>query len=189
MPRPSCRRAGTRRASRTRSTPARSRSSPTSSPTPGRPRPPRTTWKRSSTRPTPRASEIDAVLAENDSTALGVVAALQAKDYETVPVSGQDGDTGQPAERRRGPPVRRRLEGRQRARQGRRRGRAAAVRGHGDRRRHRSRMGSSIDAVAPRPALTASPFTTPGRQDRPGDNNESPDTLKPQPDHARRTCD
>jgi len=35
---------------------------------------------------------IDAVLAENDSTALGVVAALQAKNYEIVPVSGQDGD-------------------------------------------------------------------------------------------------
>ncbi len=36
--------------------------------------------------------KIDAVLAENDSTALGVVAALQAKNYEIVPVSGQDGD-------------------------------------------------------------------------------------------------
>jgi D-xylose transport system substrate-binding protein len=36
--------------------------------------------------------QIDAVLAENDSTALGVVAALQAKNYDTIPVSGQDGD-------------------------------------------------------------------------------------------------
>jgi D-xylose transport system substrate-binding protein len=36
---------------------------------------------------------IDAVLAENDSTALGVVAALQAKSYDAIPVSGQDGDT------------------------------------------------------------------------------------------------
>jgi D-xylose transport system substrate-binding protein len=36
--------------------------------------------------------QIDAVLAENDSTALGVVAALQAKNYDIVPVSGQDGD-------------------------------------------------------------------------------------------------
>lgn len=35
---------------------------------------------------------IDAVLAENDSTALGVVAALQAKGYDPIPVSGQDGD-------------------------------------------------------------------------------------------------
>ena len=37
---------------------------------------------------------IDAVLAENDSTALGVVAALQAKGLDPVPLSGQDGDTG-----------------------------------------------------------------------------------------------
>jgi D-xylose transport system substrate-binding protein len=37
--------------------------------------------------------KIDAVLAENDSTALGVVAALQAKSYDAIPVSGQDGDT------------------------------------------------------------------------------------------------
>jgi D-xylose transport system substrate-binding protein len=37
--------------------------------------------------------QIDAVLAENDSTALGVAAALQAKNYEPYPpVSGQDGD-------------------------------------------------------------------------------------------------
>jgi len=38
-------------------------------------------------------TKIDAVLAENDSTALGVVQALKVKSYETVPVSGQDGDT------------------------------------------------------------------------------------------------
>jgi len=37
--------------------------------------------------------KIDAVLAENDSTALGVVAALNNKSYGIVPVSGQDGDT------------------------------------------------------------------------------------------------
>ena len=37
-------------------------------------------------------NKIDAVLAENDSTALGVVAALTAKNYDAVPVSGQDGD-------------------------------------------------------------------------------------------------
>jgi D-xylose transport system substrate-binding protein len=36
--------------------------------------------------------QIDAVLAENDSTALGVAAALQAKGYDQIPVSGQDGD-------------------------------------------------------------------------------------------------
>ena len=32
------------------------------------------------------------MLAENDSTALGVAAALQAKSYDQIPVSGQDGD-------------------------------------------------------------------------------------------------
>ena len=35
---------------------------------------------------------IDAILAENDSTALGVVAALQGKSYGFPPLSGQDGD-------------------------------------------------------------------------------------------------
>jgi D-xylose transport system substrate-binding protein len=36
--------------------------------------------------------EIDAILAENDSTALGVVGALTAKNYGFPPLSGQDGD-------------------------------------------------------------------------------------------------
>ena len=35
---------------------------------------------------------IDAILAENDSTALGVVGALQSKGLDPVPLSGQDGD-------------------------------------------------------------------------------------------------
>jgi D-xylose transport system substrate-binding protein len=37
-------------------------------------------------------NKIDAILAENDSTALGVVAALTAKNYGFPPLSGQDGD-------------------------------------------------------------------------------------------------
>ncbi len=37
-------------------------------------------------------TKIDAILAENDSTALGVVAALTAKSYGFPPLSGQDGD-------------------------------------------------------------------------------------------------
>lgn len=37
-------------------------------------------------------TKIDAVLAENDSTALGVAAALQSKNYGFPPLSGQDGD-------------------------------------------------------------------------------------------------
>jgi len=36
--------------------------------------------------------KIDAILAENDSTALGVAAALQGKNYGFPPLSGQDGD-------------------------------------------------------------------------------------------------
>ena len=36
--------------------------------------------------------KIDAILAENDSTALGVVGALTAKSYGYPPLSGQDGD-------------------------------------------------------------------------------------------------
>ena len=37
-------------------------------------------------------NKIDAILDENDSTALGVVAALTAKSYRFPPLSGQDGD-------------------------------------------------------------------------------------------------
>ena len=37
-------------------------------------------------------NEINAILAQNDSTALGVVGALQAKGLDPVPLSGQDGD-------------------------------------------------------------------------------------------------
>ncbi len=37
-------------------------------------------------------NKIDAILAENDSTALGVVGALTAKSYGYPPLSGQDGD-------------------------------------------------------------------------------------------------
>ena len=38
-------------------------------------------------------TKIDGILAENDSTALGTVAALKNKSYGIVPISGQDGDT------------------------------------------------------------------------------------------------
>lgn len=38
-------------------------------------------------------NKIDAILAENDSTALGVVAALTGKNYGYPPLSGQDGDS------------------------------------------------------------------------------------------------
>jgi D-xylose transport system substrate-binding protein len=39
------------------------------------------------------STKIDAILAENDSTALGVVGALTSKNYGYPPLSGQDGDT------------------------------------------------------------------------------------------------
>jgi D-xylose transport system substrate-binding protein len=39
------------------------------------------------------STKIDAILAENDSTALGVVGALTGKNYGYPPLSGQDGDT------------------------------------------------------------------------------------------------
>src|SRR5204863_5439981 len=38
------------------------------------------------------SKHIDAILAENDSTALGVVGALTSKSYGYPPLSGQDGD-------------------------------------------------------------------------------------------------
>ena len=63
---------------------------------------------------------IDAVLAENDSTALGVVQAPKAKSYGRHPGQRPGRRHRQPAERRCRPPVRGRLEERQRARQGRR---------------------------------------------------------------------
>ena len=42
---------------------------------------------------TAAGTQIDAVLAENDSTALGVANAIKNKSYQNVPISGQDGDT------------------------------------------------------------------------------------------------
>ena len=93
-PRPSCPRAWTRPASRTRSTRATS-SSIADQFTDG--------WKTQTAQNNMEAIidkaaadgvTIDAILAENDSTALGVVAALQAKGLDPIPLSGQDGDQG-----------------------------------------------------------------------------------------------
>ena len=76
--------------------------------------------------------QIDAVLAENDSTALGVVAALQAKGYDTIPVSGQDGDTANLQNVAKGLQYVDVWKDANELGQGRRRRGAAAVRGHGD---------------------------------------------------------
>ena len=50
---------------------------------------PRTTWSRVLTA---QDNKIDAVVAENDGMAGGVVAALTAQGLQGIPVSGQDGD-------------------------------------------------------------------------------------------------
>ena len=100
--------------------------------------------------------QIDAVLAENDSTALGVVAALQAKGYDPIPVSGQDGDTANLQNVAKGLQYVDVWKDTNELGQGRRRGGAAAVRGHGDGRRHapgradrrRGRAGSGPDGRA-----------------------------------------
>ena len=73
-------------------------------------------------------TKIDAILAENDSTALGVVGALTAKSYGYPPLSGQDGDIANLNNVALGQAVRRRLEERQRAGQDRGRCRARALR-------------------------------------------------------------
>ena len=85
--------------------------------------------------------KIDAVLAENDSTALGVAAALDRRSRTArIPlVSGQDGDPANLNNLALGQAVRRRLEEQQRARQGGRPGSRPAVQGQGSREGHRQR--------------------------------------------------
>ena len=73
-------------------------------------------------------TKIDANLAENDSTALGVVGALTAKSYGYPPLSGQDGDVANLNNVALGKQSRGRLEERRRAGQDRCRGRARALR-------------------------------------------------------------
>ena len=64
-------------------------------------------------------TKIDAILAENDSTALGVAAALTGQELRLPARSAARTATRQPEQRRAGQAVRRRLEERQRAGQGR----------------------------------------------------------------------
>ena len=107
-------------------------------------------------------TKIDAILAENDSTALGVVAALEAKSYGFPPLSGQDGDPANLNNVALGKQYVDVLEERQRARQDRRGSRPRAVR-----RRRYGRLALHGRPHRPgrrtgRPGLTAQPFTTPG---------------------------
>ena len=130
----SCRRAGTTPASRPRSTPARSRSSTALT---GRSP---DAWKTEKAQNNMEAiidkavadgTKIDAILAENDSTATRRRGCAHGQELRLPTAQRPGRRRGQPANVAAGHPVRRRLEERQRARQGRRRGRARALQGHG----------------------------------------------------------
>ncbi len=127
--------------------------------------------------------QIDAVLAENDSTALGVVAALQAKNYDTIPVSGQDGDTANLQNVAQGLQY---VDVWKDANElGKVAGAAALQLCEGTAMADITLPEGTVnDAVAPEAGLTAAPFTTPGPDGEPdsGDENEITSfILKPQP--------
>jgi D-xylose transport system substrate-binding protein len=127
--------------------------------------------------------QIDAVLAENDSTALGVVAALQAKNYDTIPVSGQDGDTANLQNVAKGLQY---VDVWKDANElGKVAGAAALQLCEGTAMAELTIPDGLItDAVAPEAGMTAAPFTTPGPDGEPesGDENEVISfILQPQP--------
>ena len=105
--------------------------------------------------------KIDAVLAENDSTALGVAAALKDKSYGIVPISGQDGDTANLQNVAAGIQYVDVWKNSQRAGQGRRCSRAAALRRQDDRRGGASGGPPRSPANAP-DNLAVQDFMTPG---------------------------
>ena len=127
--------------------------------------------------------QIDAVLAENDSTALGVVAALQNKNYDTIPVSGQDGDTANLQNVAKGLQY---VDVWKDANElGKVAGAAALQLCEGTAMEEITLPdGLIVEAVAPEAGLTAAPFTTPGPDGEPdtGDENEITSfILQPQP--------
>jgi D-xylose transport system substrate-binding protein len=127
--------------------------------------------------------QIDAVLAENDSTALGVVAALQNKNYDTIPVSGQDGDTANLQNVAKGLQY---VDVWKDANElGKVAGAAALQLCEGTAMADITLPDGTVnDAVAPEAGLTAAAFTTPGPDGEPdtGDENEITSfILKPQP--------
>jgi D-xylose transport system substrate-binding protein len=127
--------------------------------------------------------EIDAVLAENDSTALGVVAALQAKSYDPIPVSGQDGDTANLQNVAKGLQY---VDVWKDANElGKVAGAAALELCEGTAMEELTIPEGLInESVAPEAGLTAAPFTTPGPDGMPdtGDENEVMSfILQPQP--------
>jgi D-xylose transport system substrate-binding protein len=119
--------------------------------------------------------KIDAILAENDSTALGVVAALTAKNYDTFPpLSGQDGD---PANLNNVALGKQYVDVFKNANElGKAAGAAAlALCAGGDMANLTLQDGLIDPSVAPLAGLTATPFTTPG------DNTVSSFILQPTP--------
>jgi len=118
---------------------------------------------------------IDAILAENDSTALGVVAALTSKNYDTFPpLSGQDGD---PANLNNVALGKQYVDVWKSANElGKAAGAAAlALCAGGDMASLTLQDGIIDPAVAPVAGLTAQPFTTPGN------NTVSSFILQPTP--------
>ena len=107
-------------------------------------------------------NQIDAVLAENDSTALGVAAALVAKNYDPYPpVSGQDGDPANLNNVAKGLQY---VDVWKNANElGKTAGAAAlALCAGGDMASLTLQEGLVDPSVAPAAGLTAQPFTTPG---------------------------
>jgi D-xylose transport system substrate-binding protein len=106
-------------------------------------------------------NKIDAILAENDSTALGVVGALTAKSYGFPPLSGQDGDKANLNNVALGKQY---VDVWKNAEQlGKTAGAAAlALCAGGDMATLTLQDGLIDPAVAPVAGLTAQPFTTPG---------------------------
>src|SRR5262245_34180962 len=104
---------------------------------------------------------IDAILAENDSTALGVVGALTAKNYGFPPLSGQDGD---PANLNNVALGKQYVDVWKSANElGKAAGAAAlALCAGGDMASLTLQDGIIDPSVAPKAGLTAQPFTTPG---------------------------
>jgi D-xylose transport system substrate-binding protein len=119
-------------------------------------------------------NKIDAILAENDSTALGVVGALTAKSYGFPPLSGQDGD---PANLNNVALGKQYVDVWKNANElGKTAGAAAlALCAGGDMATLKLQDGLIDPKVAPAAGLTAQPFTTPGN------NKVSSFILQPTP--------
>jgi D-xylose transport system substrate-binding protein len=117
---------------------------------------------------------IDAILAENDSTALGVVGALTAKSYGFPPLSGQDGD---PANLNNVALGKQYVDVWKNANElGKTAGAAALALCNGGKMASLKLADGLIDPkVAPTAGLTAQPFTTPGK------NTVSSFILQPTP--------